>query len=125
MEVLEKNFIIESQPIVNLTESAAVELKRLALEQTATDEDGNEKLLRLGVKGGGCSGMSYILDYDAVGENDYVYEQHGILVAVDKSQAMYLWGMSLNYGSGLNARGFTFDNPNAKSTCGCGTSFAV
>jgi iron-sulfur cluster assembly accessory protein len=121
MEIAAPEYVVESQAIVELTASAAEELKRLA----ASEARGEDKVLRLGVKGGGCSGLSYILDYDAVRENDYVYEQHGVLVAVDKAQAMYLFGMKLNYEQGLNARGFTFDNPNAQSTCGCGTSFAI
>ena len=81
--------------------------------------------LRVGVKGGGCSGMSYILGFDAKKENDAVYEYQGLTFIMEKAHEMYLLGMQIDWVNGLNNRGFTFKNPNASTTCGCGSSFAV
>ena len=83
------------------------------------------KNLRIGVKGGGCSGMTYILDFDLKTDKDETYEIDGITFLVDKSHLNNLSGMHVEWQGGLNSRGFTFNNPNASSTCGCGTSFAV
>lgn len=85
----------------------------------------NSKLLRVGVKGGGCSGMTYVLDFDARKDNDEVHDVDGFSFLIDKSHNLYLMGMEVDWEGGLNSRGFTFKNPNASSTCGCGTSFAV
>ena len=106
---------------VNLTESAVKEIKRLINEEGFD----NEKYLRIGVKGGGCSGMTYILDFDHKKENDEIFEINGVTCIIDKSHGIYLSGMEVNWEGGLNSRGFTFKNPNATATCGCGTSFAV
>jgi iron-sulfur cluster assembly accessory protein len=106
---------------VNLTESAIHEVKRLI---AAPGFDSN-KFLRIGVKGGGCSGMTYVLDFDTRKDNDTLYEIGGVHFIVDNSQSIYLFGMEVDWQGGLNSRGFTFNNPNASSTCGCGTSFAV
>ncbi len=81
--------------------------------------------LRVGVKGGGCSGMSYILGFDKKREHDLAFELDGITVYMDRRQGLYLMGTQVDYHDGLDARGFTFDNPNATSTCGCGSSFAA
>lgn len=83
------------------------------------------KSLRIGVKGGGCSGLSYVLGFDEKGENDAIYEVDGISFIMDRSHELYLAGMQIDYENGLNNRGFAFNNPNASSTCGCGTSFGV
>ena len=83
------------------------------------------KKLRVGVKGGGCSGMTYILEFDEQKENDSNFEIDGVQYILDRSHAIYLTGMEIHWEGGLNARGFTFKNPNASATCGCGTSFAV
>lgn len=83
------------------------------------------KYLRIGVKGGGCSGLSYLLGFDTKNENDQEYWQDGITYLMDKSHEMYLYGMQVDWQDGLNNRGFAFKNPNASTTCGCGTSFAV
>lgn len=107
-------------PVV-LTPGAIAEVKKLM----AAEEFDQEQYLRLGVKGGGCSGMSYILGFDHKKENDQVFEIDGISCIMDKSHEMYLFGMQVDWQEGLNNRGFTFSNPNASSTCGCGTSFAV
>ncbi len=82
--------------------------------------------LRVGVKGGGCSGLTYVLDMVQEGEeNDKVIEEHGIELYVDRKSYIFLAGTSLEYSGGLNGKGFVFNNPNAKTTCGCGTSFSV
>lgn len=83
------------------------------------------QVLRLGVKGGGCSGMTYILGFDQKQADDQTFEIEGITCAMNKSHEIYLYGMQVDWQDGLNNRGFTFKNPNASSTCGCGTSFAV
>ena len=82
--------------------------------------------LRVGVKGGGCSGLTYMLDLvDAPLENDMVLEEHGMKLYVDRKSYIFLAGTTLEYSGGLNGKGFVFNNPNAKTTCGCGTSFGV
>ena len=81
--------------------------------------------LRVGVRGGGCSGMSYILGFDRQREQDLEFEVDGIAVVMDKRHGLYLMGTTLDYHDGLDARGFTFENPNATATCGCGSSFAA
>ena len=77
------------------------------------------------MKGGGCSGFSYILGFDTQKESDQQFEIHGMKVLMDKSHGIYLIGMEVDWVDGLNNRGFSFNNPNAKSTCGCGTSFSA
>ena len=106
---------------IQFTESAVNEIKRLM------DEEGFDQTqkLRVGVKGGGCSGMTYVLGFDAATEEDEVYEANGIHFIMNKSHGLYLHGMQIDWQGGLNSRGFTFTNPNASTTCGCGTSFAV
>ncbi len=106
---------------INLTTGAVAELKRLI---SAPGFD-NTQQLRIGVKGGGCSGLSYVLGFDAKSANDNEYELEGIPIIIDKAHELYLAGMEVHWESGLNNRGFSFSNPNASATCGCGTSFAV
>ncbi len=106
---------------INLTDSAINEVKRL----TAEPGFDQTQFLRIGVKGGGCSGMTYVLDFDNRKDNDAMYELNGVNFIIDNSQSIYLFGMEVDWQGGLNSRGFTFNNPNASSTCGCGTSFAV
>ncbi|MEO7046975.1 MAG: iron-sulfur cluster assembly accessory protein [Ferruginibacter sp.] len=106
---------------IKFTASAIAEVKRLTSQP---DFDANKKL-RVGVKGGGCSGMTYVLDFDEPKPNDEVFESNDMEFLIDKSHGIYLVGMEVNWEGGLNSRGFTFNNPNASSTCGCGTSFAV
>jgi iron-sulfur cluster assembly protein len=81
--------------------------------------------LRVGVKGGGCSGFSYILGFDLKKEQDAEYHINELPVFINKTQAMYLIGMEIDWHEGLNNRGFIFNNPNADSTCGCGSSFSA
>ncbi len=106
---------------VTLTAGAILEIRKL---MTADGFDNTQKL-RVGVKGGGCSGMTYILGFDQPKENDSHFEIDGITCIMDKAHEMYLLGMQVDWQDGLNNRGFTFKNPNASTTCGCGTSFAV
>lgn len=106
---------------VTLTDSAVTEVKRLMAEP----EFAAEQYLRIGVKGGGCSGLSYVLGFDKKEEDDDVFTIDGVPVIMKKAHGIYLLGIQVDYQSGLNARGFVFNNPNASSTCGCGTSFAV
>ena len=82
--------------------------------------------VRVGVKRGGCSGLSYDLKFDKeLGENDKVFEDNNIKIAVDKKSFLYLAGTILEYSGGLNGKGFVFNNPNAQRTCGCGESFSL
>jgi iron-sulfur cluster assembly accessory protein len=81
--------------------------------------------LRIGVKGGGCSGLSYILGFDKKQEQDQVFYSGDLSFIMNPSHGIYLSGMEIHWEDGLNARGFSFNNPNASKTCGCGTSFAV
>lgn len=106
---------------VSFTDSAKAEIQRLQNEEGF---DGS-KYLRVGVKGGGCSGMTYILGFDSKTEKDEMYEVDSISFIMEKAHSIYLVGMEIDWQGGLNSRGFTFKNPNASTTCGCGTSFAV
>ncbi|MXV51885.1 iron-sulfur cluster assembly accessory protein [Pedobacter sp. HMF7647] len=106
---------------VSLTEGAIKEVKKLIDQQ----ELGPDYGLRLGVEGGGCAGMNYILGFDQMKDGDQEYNIEGIRVFMHKAHGLYLVGMQVDFQDGLNARGFTFNNPNAASTCGCGTSFSV
>lgn len=106
---------------ISLTPSAVTEIHKL---MTAAGFD-NTQRLRIGVKGGGCSGMSYILGFDHIKENDHEFEAGGIPCVMNKSHELYLEGIQIDWLNGLENRGFVFSNPNASSTCGCGTSFAV
>lgn len=110
-----------SGPPVGLTERAARRVDKIIDEQQS-----DEKLyLRIAVEGGGCSGLSYKLGLDHKTEKDSKIESHGIEIVVEETHMIYLRGISIDYPDGLDARGFTFDNPNANETCGCGSSFAT
>ncbi len=106
---------------VSLTSGAISEIRRL-MEEEGFD---NTQKLRIGVKGGGCSGMTYVLGFDQPTEEDENFTLAGIECIMNKSHQLYLYGMEVDWQGGLNSRGFTFSNPNASKTCGCGTSFAV
>jgi iron-sulfur cluster assembly protein len=114
--------VIDTAPApVTFTEGAVKELFKLRDQQELGDDFG----LRIGVEGGGCSGMSYVLGFDQKKDGDQEFLINGLVVFMHKAHGMYLMGMEINFQDGLNARGFTFNNPNAASTCGCGTSFSV
>jgi len=107
---------------IELTEKAAQQVRRLKQDNNIPESHG----LRLGVKGGGCSGMSYVLAFDEKPrDNDKVMEIHGITVYVDPKSLFYLSGTVLDFSDGLNGKGFVFNNPQAAKTCGCGSSFGV
>ena len=106
---------------VTFTENATAEIKRLMNEEGFDPS----QLLRVGVKGGGCSGMTYILGFDKKLDSDEQFEIDGVACIMNPAHGIYLTGMEINWEGGLNSRGFTFNNPNASKTCGCGTSFAV
>lgn len=106
---------------VSFTAKAIEEIRRLMNEE-GFDASAH---LRIGVKGGGCSGLSYILGFDNKQEQDEEYEFEGLSFIMNKAHGIYLMGMEIDWQDGLNARGFSFKNPNASKSCGCGTSFAV
>lgn len=108
-----------NETIVNVTPEAAAEVQKLLANEP--DKTG----LRLEVRGGGCSGMSYGLSFDNPQEKDHVVESNGIKVFVDPKSAIYLKGTILHFDGGLEGHGFTIKNPQAKSSCGCGQSFNV
>jgi iron-sulfur cluster insertion protein len=114
---------------VEYTEDTLVSLTALAAQKVAEirASEGIEadQLLRLRVVGGGCSGFSYDLFFDAKTEMDRELEQHGVKMVVDQMSLMYLLGTEVDYVEGLAGAGFKFNNPNVKSTCGCGSSFSV
>ena len=112
--------VTESKP-VTMTEGAIRQIRKL-MEQEGFD---TTQKLRVGVKGGGCSGMSYILGFDHPTEKDKTFEIEGISCIMNSAHEMYVYGMEIDWQDGLNNRGFTYKNPNAATTCGCGTSFGV
>lgn len=109
---------------VAISEKAAEKIKYFASKDGIEENVG----VRVAVKGGGCSGLTYDLKItgDVVeSETEKVVEQHGVKVIVDKKSYIYLVGTELDFSDGLNGKGFVFENPNAKKACGCGTSFSV
>jgi iron-sulfur cluster assembly protein len=105
-----------------LTEKAVVEVKKIMAANNIPDTYG----LRVGVKGGGCSGLSYSLGFDKEArEADKTIRKEGIQIFIDPKSLFYLSGTELDYTDGLNGRGFVFNNPNASKTCGCGSSFGA
>ena len=107
--------------MITVTDNAKKQALRLM------DDEGKDGLfIRVGVQGGGCSGLMYQLTFDNQElEGDKSFEDNGIKVVVDKKSFLYLIGMTLDFSGGLNGKGFVFQNPNADRTCGCGESFSV
>ncbi len=106
---------------INISEEAADHVRVFAQQSGKPDSN-----LRVAVKGGGCAGMTYVLDLiDEPMEDDKVIEEYGMKLFVDRKSYIFLAGTVLEYSGGLNGKGFVFNNPNAKTTCGCGTSFSV
>ena len=103
--------------MITVTNSAKEKLMELMNDSS--------KFLRVGVKGGGCSGLSYILEFDDINENDEVFEDNGVIVICDKKSLLYIFGTQLDYSGGLNGKGFEWINPNASRSCGCGQSFSL
>ena len=106
---------------VKITPNALEEIRQL-FDSSVADAS---KMLRIGVKGGGCSGLSYVLEMDERKERDEVFDVEGIPCIIDPAHSLYLFGMEIDWKKGLDARGFVFNNPNAAATCGCGTSFSI
>jgi iron-sulfur cluster assembly accessory protein len=106
---------------VSLTERAAKQIKKIKLSEKLDES----LYLRVAVEGGGCSGLSYKLGFDLRSDEDELVQSQGMDIVVDRRHMIYLNGIVIDYPDGLDARGFTFDNPNASESCGCGTSFAV
>lgn len=107
--------------LVELTDKAVQQVKEIFKSESKGPEWG----LRLGVVGGGCSGLSYKIDFDTKNEKDNVLEFDGVKVYIDLKSSIYLKGVVLDFKDGLNGKGFVFVNPNAANTCGCGESFSV
>ncbi|HAH34361.1 MAG TPA: iron-sulfur cluster assembly accessory protein [Flavobacteriaceae bacterium] len=109
--------------MIKVSDTARSKISQLMIEDGfSIDQD----FVRVGVKSGGCSGLSYELNFDGViGENDKVFDQNNVKIAVDKKSFLYLVGTTLEYSGGLNGKGFVFNNPNANRTCGCGESFSL
>jgi iron-sulfur cluster assembly protein len=108
---------------VILTETAAREIKSIITQQ---ELDSDKVRLRVGVKGGGCSGFSYVLDLtETQKETDELFEQHGVRIICDPKSLLYLNGTTVDFKDEIMGRGFVFTNPNATTSCGCGSSFAV
>lgn len=100
--------------------------KRIALLMTDEGYDPSIDFVRVGVKSGGCSGLSYELKFDKMqAENDKLFEDNEIRIVIDKKSVLYLAGTILEFSGGLNGKGFVFNNPNAQRTCGCGESFSL
>lgn len=108
-------------PILTITKKALEQIKVISDAENADGTRG----LRLAVSGGGCSGLSYKIEFTATKEKDNILNFDGIKILIDPKSVIYLKGIVLEYKDGLNGKGFSFDNPNAKNTCGCGESFSI
>ncbi len=115
--------------MITLTEKAAEEIQRVIGEQAEEAQKAGDpapQFLRVSVKGGGCSGFEYVLDLsDAKGENDEVFDSYGVQLLCDPKSHLYLNGTTIDFKDGMMGRGFVFNNPNATSSCGCGSSFSA
>jgi iron-sulfur cluster assembly protein len=113
---------IDTTMDIRLTEKAVAEIRSIMKENSIPEHYG----LRVGVKGGGCSGLSYSLGFDGdIRETDSILEIEDVKLVIDAKSLFYLSGTELDYTDGLNGRGFVFNNPNAVKNCGCGSSFGV
>jgi iron-sulfur cluster assembly protein len=111
----------DAEEAVIITPRAAQQIRKIKVDESIPDD----QFLRVGVKGGGCSGMSYVLGFDHKTDFDTLLDREGIQVIVDKRHLIYLGGTVVDFRDGLDARGFTFENPRAATTCGCGSSFST
>lgn len=110
-----------SEQIVSVTDKALSEIEKIIAAENATDGSG----LRLAVIGGGCSGLSYKMEFSQQKEKDNILQFGTVKILIDPKSTIYLKGIVLDFKDGLNGKGFVFENPNAKNTCGCGESFSV
>jgi len=110
--------------MITVSQKALQHIIELMMESGITPDSHH---LRVGVKGGGCSGLSYVMDFDTTIEStdETVEIDGGLKVVIDRKSVLYLYGTELNYSDGLNGKGFQWENPNASRTCGCGESFAL
>ncbi len=109
--------------MIKVSEQARQKLSGLMAEEGF---DAQQDFVRVGVKSGGCSGLSYDLKFDKTKQDeDKIFEDNGVKLIVDKKSFLYLLGTTLEYSGGLNGKGFVFNNPNAQRTCGCGESFSL
>jgi iron-sulfur cluster assembly protein len=110
--------------MITVSQKALEHIIELMMESGITPDSHH---LRVGVKGGGCSGLSYVMDFDDSKEStdEIVEVDGGLKVVIDRKSVLYLYGTELNYSDGLNGKGFQWENPNASRTCGCGESFAL
>lgn len=109
--------------MIKVSEQAKVKVVQLMTEEGF---DASQDYVRVGVKSGGCSGLSYELKFDnQVADEDKLFEDNDVRIIVDKKSFLYLVGTTLEYSGGLNGKGFVFNNPNAQRTCGCGESFSL
>lgn len=107
--------------MIHISQIAAEQISQLKNQEKDLDA-----FLRVSVMGGGCSGLSYKMKFDnKINEKDHVFEDKGVKLVIDSKSYLHLVGTTLNFDGGLNGQGFSFNNPNASRTCGCGTSFAV
>ncbi len=112
---------MQNTDLIQLTDKAIGQVKTIFAAEKPTEEQG----LRIAVIGGGCSGLQYKIEFSPAKEKDNILEFDGVKVLIDPKSAIYLKGIVLDFKDGLNGKGFVFDNPNAKNTCGCGESFTV
>ena len=117
------NFKQTNNTMIKVSNDAS---KRIVSMMQDDGFDASKDYVRVGVKSGGCSGLSYELKFDKqIQENDKVFEDNNIKIAVEKKSFLYLAGTVLEFSGGLNGKGFVFNNPNAQRTCGCGESFSL
>jgi len=120
VEVYNGEIMLGSE-LIQITDKATKQIKTIFDAENPNQDSG----LRIAVIGGGCSGLQYKIEFSALKEKDNVLDIDGVKVLVDPKSAIYLKGIVLDFKDGLNGKGFVFDNPNAKNTCGCGESFTV
>jgi iron-sulfur cluster assembly protein len=117
-----RHILNKGNPMIKVSENAKSEVTKLL----GMEGRGPDHFVRVGVKGGGCSGLMYDLDFDdQLKDGDKIFEDNGVKVVVDKKSLLYLLGTTLDFSGGLNGKGFQFVNPNANRTCGCGESFSI
>ncbi len=112
------------------TQNKGIQLSAAALQHLSAlkEQQGKDLCLRVGVRQGGCSGMSYMMDFEdpnQINEHDEVFDYEGFKIVCDKKSLLYLYGLMLDYSNAMIGGGFQFTNPNANQTCGCGKSFGV